>query len=239
MMILHATLGSPWWIHALAAAALFVHVGGGIVGILSGTAAISFRKGGQLHRWAGEVFVVAMLTMGAVGAAMAVVLSEWTNVMGGTFTFYLIASAWATVHRRDGGAGAFEAAAMMAAVCAALAGLWFAWLGAHRPDGLIDGQPWQPAVVFAVIAALAATMDFRVLRHGGIAGVPRLARHLWRMCLGLFIAASSFFLGQQQVMPAFIQGSPLLLVLAFAPLPLLIFWLVRVRTARQFRLNAA
>jgi hypothetical protein len=82
-------------------------------------------------------------------------------------------------------------------------------------------------------------MDFRVLRHGGIAGVPRLARHLWRMCLGLFIAASSFFLGQQQVMPAFIQGSPLLLVLAFAPLPLLIFWLVRVRTARQFRLNAA
>jgi uncharacterized membrane protein len=239
MMILHATQASPWWIHALAAVALFLHVGAGFVGIVSGTAAVSFRKGGQLHRLAGEIFVGAMLTMGAVGAAMAVVLSQWTNVMGGTFTFYLIASAWATVRRKDGGAGAFEATAMLAAIGAAVAGVWFAWLGAQRPDGLIDGQPWQPAVLFAAIAALAATLDFRVLRRGGIAGVPRLARHLWRMCLGLFIAASSFFIGQQQVMPVATQGSPLLFIPAFAPLALLIFWLFRVRTSRQFRLQAA
>jgi hypothetical protein len=128
---------------------------------------------------------------------------------------------------------------MLAAIGAAVAGVWFAWLGAQRPDGLIDGQPWQPAVLFAAIAALAATLDFRVLRRGGIAGVPRLARHLWRMCLGLFIAASSFFIGQQQVMPVATQGSPLLFIPAFAPLALLIFWLFRVRTSRQFRLQAA
>jgi uncharacterized membrane protein len=239
MMILQATLGSPWWIHALAAFGLFLHVGAGIVGILSGTAAIAFRKGGQLHRIAGEVFVVAMLTMGAVGASMAVFLSQWSNVMGGSFTFYLIGSAWATVRRKDGGAGGFETAAMLAAVGTVLAALWVAWLGAHRPDGLLDGNPWQAAAVFAAIAALSATMDLRVLRRGGISGVPRLARHLWRMCLGLFIAAASFFLGQQQVMPVFIQGSPLLCIPALAPLALLIFWLVRVRTNRQFRLQAA
>jgi len=62
---------------------------------------------------------------------------------------------------------------------------------------------------------------------------------LWRMCLGLFIAASSFFIGQQQVMPVATQGSPLLFIPAFAPLALLIFWLFRVRTSRQFRLQAA
>lgn len=178
MKILHATHGSPWWLHALGAAALLLHVGAGFAGIVSGTTAVCFRKGGPLHRLAGEVFVVAMLTMAAVGAAMAVFLSEWTNVMGGTFTFYLIASGWATVRRKDGAAGAFEATAMLTAGAAALVGAWFAWRGAHAPDGLIDGQPWQPAVVFAAIAAPA-------------------------------------------------------------PLPLLIFWLVRARTSRQFSLPAA
>jgi uncharacterized membrane protein len=235
-MILHLTAHSPWWIHWGAALALVLHVGGGIVGILSGTAAALFRKGSHLHRAAGDIFVVAMLTIGTVGAAMATFLTQWTNVMGGTFTVYLIGSAWATAHRRDGGAGRFEIAAMCAALAAAA---WFAWVGAHSPDGLIDGQPWQPAVVFGVIAVLAAAMDFRVIRNGGITGVPRIARHLWRMCLGLFIAASSFFIGQQQVMPVFIQGSPVLWIPAVAPLLLMIFWLVRVCTMSRFRMQTA
>jgi len=111
--------------------------------------------------------------------------------------------------------------------------------GAHRTDGLIDGQPWQPALVFCAVATLAAAMDFRVILHGGIAAVARIVRHLWRMCFGLFIAAGSFFLGQQQVMPVFIQGSALLYVPAAAPLLLLIFWLVRVRGTSRFRTQTA
>jgi hypothetical protein len=68
-----------------------------------------------------------------------------------------------------------------------------------------------------------------MLMRGGIFGVHRVARHLWRMCFALFIASGSFFLGQQKVMPAAIQGSPFLYISAFLPLLLLIFWLVRVR----------
>lgn len=30
---------------------------------------------------------------------------------------------------------------------------------------------------------------------GGVRGTSRIARHLWRMCLGLFVAAGFFFLG--------------------------------------------
>ena len=40
---------------------------------------------------------------------------------------------------------------------------------------------------------LAATGDVRVMRFGMPRGGPRLARHLWRMCFALFIAAGSFF----------------------------------------------
>jgi uncharacterized membrane protein len=238
-MFLHLTTGSPWWVHAAAVVALSLHIGGGIAGILSGAAAAAFRKGGRLHRAAGDIFVASMLTMAIFGTAMATILLQWSNVMGGTFTFYLVASAWKTARRKNGGVGGFEAGAMLAALGIAAGALWVAWVGAHRPDGMIDGNPWQPALVFATVATLAAAMDLRVILQGGISGVARIARHLWRMCLGLFIAAGSFFLGQQQVMPAFIQGSALLYVPAAVPLLLLIFWLVRVRVVGRFRLQTA
>jgi hypothetical protein len=49
------------------------------------------------------------------------------------------------------------------------------------------------------------------------------------MCFALFIAAGSFFLGQQQVFPASVRGSPLLFVPVLAVLALMIFWVCRVR----------
>ena len=55
------------------------------------------------------------------------------------------------------------------------------------------------------------------------------------MCFALFFAASFFFLGQQKVMPVFMHGSSILIVLALAPLAVMIFWLVRVRYTRWYR----
>jgi len=74
-----------------------------------------------------------------------------------------------------------------------------------------------------------------MLARGGISGRPRLIRHLWRMCFGLFIATGSFFLGQQQVFPVAIRKQYILAPLAILPLMLLIYWLVRVRFAKHFR----
>jgi hypothetical protein len=53
------------------------------------------------------------------------------------------------------------------------------------------------------------------------------------MCFALFIATGSFFLGQQDVMPKAVRGSPILFVLAFAPFAVMLFWLVRVRFANM------
>ena len=68
-----------------------------------------------------------------------------------------------------------------------------------------------------------------MLIGGGETDGKRIVRHLWRMCFGLFIATGSFFLGQQQVFPAFVRGSNALFVPAILPLVLMIFWLIRVR----------
>jgi hypothetical protein len=55
------------------------------------------------------------------------------------------------------------------------------------------------------------------------------------MCFAFFIATGSFFLGQQDVLPQPLRGSPILLVLAFAPFGVMAFWLVRVRVGKRFR----
>ena len=52
------------------------------------------------------------------------------------------------------------------------------------------------------------------------------------MCFAFFIATGSFFLGQQDVLPQAVRGSPILFVLAFAPFAVMAFWLVRVRFAK-------
>ncbi len=52
------------------------------------------------------------------------------------------------------------------------------------------------------------------------------------MCFAFFIATGSFFLGQQDILPAAVRGSPVLFVLALAPLAVMLFWLVRIRFAK-------
>jgi hypothetical protein len=48
------------------------------------------------------------------------------------------------------------------------------------------------------------------------------------MCFAFFIATGCFFLGQLDVMPEGVRGSVVLLVLAFAPVGLMVLWAVRV-----------
>ena len=45
----------------------------GILGLLSGAVAMSFRKGSRRHRVAGNVFFISMLSLGASGAYLALI----------------------------------------------------------------------------------------------------------------------------------------------------------------------
>jgi hypothetical protein len=74
-----------------------------------------------------------------------------------------------------------------------------------------------------------------MLVRGGIAGTQRIARHLWRMCFALFIAAASIFLARQQVFPALFRRTGVLFFLSFLPLMLMIFWLIRVRFKNAYK----
>ena len=68
--------------------------------------------------------------------------------------------------------------------------------------------------------------------HLAIMRRPADSPQLWRMCFAFFIATGFFFIGQQDILPAAVRGSPLLFVLGFAPFALMAFWLVRLRFAK-------
>ena len=80
---------------------------------------------------------------------------------------------------------------------------------------------------------LAGIGDARMIREGGLRGARRLARHLWCMCFGMFVATGSFFLGQMKFLPESLQSLPLMMVLGIAPLPILLYWMWRVRLRRR------
>src|ERR1035438_2606094 len=95
---------------------LVLHISAGILGLLSGTVAMSFRKGSRGHRVAGKVFVISMLSMAVFAVYLAFMKSQVTNVIGGVLTFYLVGTGWATAKRQDGETGIFDWVALVFAL---------------------------------------------------------------------------------------------------------------------------
>src|ERR1700677_4890735 len=102
------------------------------------------------------------------------------------------------------------------------------WITVRRKTGELSTFDW-----FALL--LAGAGDVRSLTRGSISGSPRLTRHLWRMCFALFIASASIFLARPQLFPAILKTTGVLALLTFLPLILMIFWLIRVRSAKPYR----
>lgn len=238
---LHVEPDAPAWAHLGAAALLTLHIGGGAMGVLSGVAALVFRKGGRLHRAAGAVFLAAMFVAYLLGAGVAPFLDEGQrpNFTGGVLALYFLASGWVAARRRDFTAGASELVGLVVALAIAGAGVVFMRMGAASPTGTVDGSPPEAFVVFIVFAGFAAAGELHALLRRRLVGLARVARHLWRMCASFFFASASFFLGQQAVMPEWVQGSPVLMACAFAPLIAMAFWLVRIRLPGRLKRSAA
>ena len=210
------------------------HVVAGSAGLIAGAAALSVRKGGPIHARAGTAFFAAMLAMAGTGAAIAALKPERGTAVVGIFTCYLVATAWMTVRRRDGVAGGFERAGLAVALTCAAAMLAFGVMASNSPTGRLDSLPPGAHYPFAFLAALAASLDLSFILRGRLARHQRIARHLWRMCAALAIAAFSFFLGQQDEFPAAWRGLSVWFVPPFAVLAAMTFWLVRVRFSRAF-----
>lgn len=209
-------------------AILVLHICAGVLGILSGAAAMSFRKGSRRHGLAGNIFFGAMVVMGSSAVYLG-------NIFGGLFACYLVTTAWLTARRQDGETSVFDWGALVFALAIGVRFLIAGIEAAKSPTGSLNGVPAGMFFFLGSVALLAAAGDIRMLARGGVFGVTRVTRHLWRMCFSFFIATGSFFIGQPQVFPAFIRKTNLLFVPGILPLVLLIFWLFRVRFTKVYK----
>ena len=237
-MRLQVPPGSPWWISAGAEAILVLHISGGTAGVLAGGVALLSEKGGKLHRAAGNVFFVSMLLMAGIGAGAAPFLPQRPSIVAGLLTFYLVATSWATVRRKEGMIGRFEFIALVFVGGIIALSAFVRWQAGDRL--VIDHEPTASLYAFMSLSAVAAAGDLHVILRRGILGSARIARHLWRMCTAFLIAAASFFLGQPQIMPALLRGSPVLFLPEILILGSMVFWLIWIRIGRlsEKRTNA-
>jgi hypothetical protein len=220
-------------------ALLIVHICGAIIGLLSGWTALAFRKGSRRHGKAGSVFFVSMIAMSLSAACMAVMKHELMNVIVGVLTFYLVATAWLAVRRKEGEIGLLEVGAMVVALTDGAACMVFAWQAAHSATGSMDGYPAGGFVVFGSVALLCAAWDVRMLARGGVFGALRISRHLSRMCAALLITTLSFFLGKQRLFPEAVVRAHLNLVPIFANAVVMIYWLCRVSFTNAYKRKIA
>ncbi len=205
-----------------------------------GAIALSVKKGGNIHRRSGLLFVYAMLVMGVSASILSALKGRADgNVLAGVLTAYFVGTALTTVRpvspwtRRINAVG-LTVAVVVAAACASSGARMI-----NTPGRDLNGVPNQTAgtmsLIIGVLLVMAAAGDVRIMRAGMPRGGPRLARHLWRMCFALFIAAGSFFSLRErvaQVLPEPFATGPMRLLPIVLIFGSMFYWLWRLRSRR-------
>ncbi|HEY6220771.1 MAG TPA: hypothetical protein VIV65_12025 [Gemmatimonadaceae bacterium] len=214
--------------------AILAHAGAGMIGLVTGFLALAVRKGSRIHKVAGQMFVYAMITMGIMATAIGAYEGR-PDVLGGMFTAYLVFTAMTTVRPIDIERRGLGVALALFALVFGVGTIRIGFDAMNTPGGVINGTPFGMFFFLGTIGLLAGLGDLRVAYAGATKGTARIARHLWRMCFGLFVASGSFFLGQMRFFPKPLRVPGLLILPAVLPLVALLYWLWRVRVRQSLR----
>lgn len=211
-----------------------IHIVAGGLAIILGGVALLASKGAWLHRRSGRLFVYAMLTMGISGSILAMRKSLTDgNIIGGLVSAYFVVTALTSVRPAAAWTRRFNLAALLVVISLALFNFASGLKALAMPDRAINGVPFFMMFFMGTVLAFAAAGDIRLMRLGTLRAGPRIARHLWRMCFALFIAAGSFFSIRERVAKVLpdpfttpmMRALPILLVFVA-----MFYWLWRVRT---------
>lgn len=222
---------APQWAHAGAALLLYLHIGGGAFGLVSGLTASLAEKGAVVHRAAGAVFLVSMFITYLIGAGVAPFLEQGQrpNFVAGILALYLLITGVMAARRGSFVAGTAERFGLAVALIITGMGALFMVMGANSESGTVDGSPPQAFLIFIIGGGVAALGEVNALIRRELSERARITRHLWRMCFSFFIASGSLFFGQPQLFPEWFNGSLLSAAVTFFPIFILVIWAVRVR----------
>jgi hypothetical protein len=217
-----------------------IHIAAGGLAIVLGAVALSVKKGGTIHRRSGLLFVYAMLVMGVSASILSILEGRDNgNVFAGVLTAYFVGTALTTVRPVSSWTRLINAAALTVAVILAVGCVSGGARSINTPGFDSNGVSFRTSGVMSLIIGtvlvMAAAGDVRTMRSGMPRGGPRLARHLWRMCFALFIAAGSFFSIRERVatiLPEPFTTGPMRALPILLLFGAMFYWLWRVRGRR-------
>lgn len=212
---------------------LIMHISTGLIGILTGFVALATNKGSVVHVINGRLFCAAMLITGGAIIGLGISGGSISDTLGGLSIMYFIATAWLTLQFPNRSVNSIDLSLF---ICVASIVFANTYLGFHANELSLEYPPAQYCVV-AFIHFIAGADDLFLLMKRRAGPKHRLIRHSWRMCLVLFMASGSFFLGQMKVFPKVLVENGMLLFF-IPPLLSLFFmgyWLFRLSLMKRER----
>ncbi|WP_088329385.1 DUF2306 domain-containing protein [Lacimicrobium sp. SS2-24] len=210
---------------------LYGHVVVGAIALISGAIALIVAKGQKRHKLSGTWFVYTMLAMALSGLFMASLAQVFITVLSGALTLYLVLSGWISIKRDLPTKKECELGLLFVGVLVLIFGTYLSMKAFSGITDNLGSFQVPPTVyyVFTAICAVAVLSDIRYLLAPKTTRSFLLVRHIWRMCFPLYIAASSFFMGQQRVFPESLQGTFYLTIPPLLVIFCMIFWMLRVK----------
>lgn len=221
--------------------ATVAHIMSGGIAVVMGALTFAVRKGARTHINAGRVFTVAMGISSLLGAALGLIKFEtfYITFHAGVLGMTLVLGGWLLAKTRT----AHRSASFVAIGCVNflnIGGLVAAGLCALTlPEQTLRGFAAADYLFLACIAGVAFVNDLAIILHKHLSDRHRIAQHLWRMCIGFFIAAGSAFTGPGQgIFPEAVRNSGILSLPELTIILLMLFWLFRVLLGEKRRMLA-
>lgn len=206
------------------------HIIFGTIAVLAGSVALGVRKGSAKHINAGRLFAFTMILASGIGAILGLLKldSHYITFHAGILGVTLITSSLLTVRARGSQLGYLSLGVGITNLVNTLALVGAGLHAMSLPDSVLLGFHASNYFFLSGMAGIAAVGDISLLFRKTLSNKHRLARHLWRMCLGFFIAAGSAFTGPgSSIFPQAVQDSGILSAPELIIICLMLFWFFR------------
>lgn len=214
----------------------FAHIATGTFAVVMGGVTLAARKGARTHVKAGRAFTVCMGVSSLLGATLGLIKIEsfYITFHAGLLGVTLVWSGWLMARRPQ----RYRGGAFLAVSCVNLLntiGLIAAGFSAlSLPEQALRGFAAADYFFLSGMAGIALVNDLIILLRQSLSDRHRIAQHLWRMCLGFFIAAGSAFTGPgASIFPAPLRDSGILALPELTIMLLMLFWLLRTLTGKK------
>jgi hypothetical protein len=212
------------------------HVLLGSLAVIAGAIALMIRKGTPAHIRAGRLFVVTMGLSSAIGAALGLMNTQeyYITFHAGLLGVILISTSWLAAWAQPFTFGTTSLALAVLNLINTASLVAIGFYATSLPGSVFLAFHASDYFFLGGMSALVLIGDISFLWRKKLSDKHRIARHLWRMCFGFFIAAGSAFTGPgAAIFPEVIRNSGLLSLPELLILLTMLFWLARTLLQRS------